>query len=381
MRERRKRSLSHSGGRPFLSGDPALSQVLARCLRVNAEAKLPFTHGFHAYPARMHPETARLALESFPGGSVWDPFVGSGTTAVEALRAGRRFVGTDVSQVALEIAWTRTRVWHPERIRAMEQRAFAVAEQAFGEPDVPAPAWVATEREWYDPHTLHEIVILKALVDREEAEVRRLLVCVLSSLVVKLSHQVSDSDPAPDRGHRPRPRHAAYRAFRDKASELTSKLLQLASDLHKRKVPVVEPELRKADAREFVPGTPVDLVLSSPPYAGTYDYAFHHGRRYALIGEDPSFALQKEIGARRAPGGYHADMKLCLGRMLRGLAPGGRIVLQIGDGGEIGVDGLMRDLAGSCGARIPAMASQARRDWSGGPPRREHLILIERPRP
>ena len=84
----RKRSLSGSGGRCRLAGDPALAATLARCLDVDADAKLPFTHGFHAYPARMHPETARRFIEAFPGGLILDPFVGSGTTAVEAVRAG-----------------------------------------------------------------------------------------------------------------------------------------------------------------------------------------------------------------------------------------------------------------------------------------------------
>ncbi|MFN3487173.1 MAG: DNA methyltransferase, partial [Planctomycetota bacterium] len=108
-RDRKRRSLSQTGGPVETSGDPAAARALAACLEVDPGAPLPWTHGFHAYPARMHPETARRALEAFPGGRVLDPFVGSGTTALEALRAGRAFTGIDVSRVALEIAWARTR--------------------------------------------------------------------------------------------------------------------------------------------------------------------------------------------------------------------------------------------------------------------------------
>ncbi|HXX93147.1 MAG TPA: hypothetical protein VEN81_05905, partial [Planctomycetota bacterium] len=82
---RRKRSLGQTGGPAELSGDPEASRPLGHCLAVDPEARLPFTHGFHAYPARMHPETARRALEAFPGGRILDPFVGSGTTALEAV--------------------------------------------------------------------------------------------------------------------------------------------------------------------------------------------------------------------------------------------------------------------------------------------------------
>jgi DNA modification methylase len=39
-----------------------------------------------------------ISLLSRPGDLVCDPFVGAGTTAVEALRAGRRFVGCDIDE-------------------------------------------------------------------------------------------------------------------------------------------------------------------------------------------------------------------------------------------------------------------------------------------
>src|ERR1700704_1804556 len=102
-----KRSLTNPGGRSRLSGDPALAATLAHCLAVDPAAPLPFTHGFHAYPARMHPETARRVIATFPGGHIVDPFVGAGTTAVEAVRAGRPFTGFDISTIPLENARTR----------------------------------------------------------------------------------------------------------------------------------------------------------------------------------------------------------------------------------------------------------------------------------
>ena len=129
----RKRSLSATGGRCRLSGDPELAAKLAHALSVDPDMKLPFTHGFHAYPARMHPETARRVIESFPGGRIVDPFVGSGTTAVEAVRAGRPFTGFDISKVPLEIAWARTRVGLPEASRKVEGAAHRLAGRAFQE--------------------------------------------------------------------------------------------------------------------------------------------------------------------------------------------------------------------------------------------------------
>jgi hypothetical protein len=373
----RKRSLSAAGGRCRLSGDPALGAVLARALAVDPDQGLPFTHGFHAYPARMHPETARRVIESFPGGRIADPFVGSGTTAVEAVRAGRPFVGLDISKVPLEIAWTRTRIGLPEQSRKVEAAAHRLAGRAFQEVerDFPMPPWARAEREWYDPHTLREICVLKLLIDQEEPTLRRMLLVVLSSVLVKLSRQISDSDVKKDLYFRPRPRGAAFRWFRDKSSELTKGLLLLSSDLYKRKVAFLDPELRREDAREANLGT-VDLVVTSPPYAGVYDYSRHQSRRYPIFDEDPKFAEAHELGSRRDAGRYREDMEAVLRNLLGALSPQGRLVMLIGDGQQVKADAFITETSSKLGAKVLAIASQGRKDWSGGPPKQEHLIAV-----
>src|SRR5688572_5189934 len=146
-----RRSLSTSGGPVTRSGDPELATVLARCLDVDPDAPLPYTHGFHPWPARMHPETARRAIEAFPAARILDPFVGSGTVAVEAVRAGRPFTGVDVSRVALEVAWARTRIRPPEACRAVEREAGRVASDAAkaAHRELSIPAWAERQRAWY----------------------------------------------------------------------------------------------------------------------------------------------------------------------------------------------------------------------------------------
>ncbi len=381
----RKRSLSQSGGPCRLSGDPEQAQLLATTLAVDTAAKPPLTHSFHAYPARMHPETAHRILKAFPEGPVLDPFLGGGTTALEAVRAGRPFAGSDISRVALEIAWARTRVMIPAKCREIEAAGHVLADRAWQDDEHGEfrwPPWALAEREWYDAHTLREICLLKALIDLEEPSLRRFHTCVLCSIVVKFSRQISESDPRMDANHRPRARHGIFRAFQDRASELTKGLLLLSSDLYKRKVAFVEPELTVGDARTFKPSIAPALVLTSPPYAGTYTYSVHHARQAPLLGEPPPTG-PAEIGARRSQGrGYREDMQAVLKNLLETLAPGGRIAIQVGDGLVEGqplkADQLFAELAGKLGGKVVAGASQRRRDWSGGPPREEHLLLITR---
>jgi tRNA G10 N-methylase Trm11 len=63
-----------------------------------------YTHCYHAYPAMMIPQVARKLIEEFrPEGKcelIFDPYMGSGTTLVEANIAGIKAVGTDINPLA-----------------------------------------------------------------------------------------------------------------------------------------------------------------------------------------------------------------------------------------------------------------------------------------
>ena len=68
------------------------------------------THNFYRYPARFTPEFARAAIEVFTKESdtVLDPFVGGGTSVVEALAMGRRAIGADLNSLAVFVTRSKT---------------------------------------------------------------------------------------------------------------------------------------------------------------------------------------------------------------------------------------------------------------------------------
>lgn len=69
-----------------------------------------FTHNFYRYPARMSPEFAREAIAQFsePGDTILDPFLGGGTTIVEAVACGRRSIGVDLNPLAVFVSEVKT---------------------------------------------------------------------------------------------------------------------------------------------------------------------------------------------------------------------------------------------------------------------------------
>ncbi len=87
-------------------------------------------HEFYRYPARFSPTFARSAIEAFtnPGDVVLDPFVGGGTSLVEARLSGRLGVGADLNELAVFVAKAKTRIYSASSLAAARAWADDVSE-------------------------------------------------------------------------------------------------------------------------------------------------------------------------------------------------------------------------------------------------------------
>lgn len=79
-----------------------------------------FTHCYHTYPAMMIPQIARTLIEKYkPKGRldlILDPYMGSGTTLVEASLAGINSIGTDLNPLARLMGKVKTTLYNNESI-------------------------------------------------------------------------------------------------------------------------------------------------------------------------------------------------------------------------------------------------------------------------
>lgn len=409
-RQRRALTVVRGGGRVERGGDRGLSELLADALAAPArdpEAARTYTHPFHTYPARMDPATVRVLIAGLGArGPVLDPFCGGGTTLVEARAAGLAATGSDLNPLAVAIARARTWTTPPARRRTLLETARAIASETLEEGKAarraghrPAPlrkSPVARDRriaEWFAPHVRRELEHVAALIDDEpDREIADILRVVLSSILYKVSRRASDTDPR--RVERHIARGNPSRLFAARAELLCAGL----DDLAARRGPM--PRLLVADARrlEVAPAS-FELAISSPPYAGTYDYADLHGLRMAFLGIDAGELARKEIGPRsrfagaperraRALDDYRRDLGAALDGVARALAPGGRAALVVGDSmagrAPVRADQIVKS-ALPAGLALVAWAAQERPALGGSEkraftstPKREHILLVER---
>src|SRR5689334_7800503 len=80
-------------------------------------------HEFYRYPARFPPGFAHAAIQAFTrrGELVLDPFVGGGTTLVEARRAGRPAIGADLNPLAVFVAKAKATPLTEEQLVAVRR--------------------------------------------------------------------------------------------------------------------------------------------------------------------------------------------------------------------------------------------------------------------
>ena len=402
---RQRRALSHVGGAAAIEGDPIAAASLAAALDVPTSAQAEeearaHVHGFHSYPARMHPMSARRLVEelSQKGERVLDPFCGSGTVLVEARLLGREAVGVDANPLAVRLAHLKARgstAEERERLLTFAKEAAALADERRAAKSGPSRRYAPPDLALFATHVLLELDGLRLGIDRvADDRARADLELVLSSILIKVSRRASDTA-----GREEARRIAAgypARLFVRKTEELTRRLAEIEAPLAAAPPPlVIEGDARRL---EGVTDGSVALVVTSPPYPGVYDYLEHHEARLRWLRLRADRFSEAEIGARRSldplgPDEGLARWKRELGDVLRALyrvmRPSARAVLLLADsvvaGEPVFAADLLKSGAPRFGFEVRAVASQERPHFHGPTarafarrPRREHAILLER---
>jgi DNA modification methylase len=393
---RPRRALSARGGRVTSDGNPRWRKILAEALAVPVTSDpRELTHGFHSYPARFHPLLCRrlLAERAQPGKLVLDPFVGSGTTLIEAAVRGARGLGVDANPLAVELTRLKATAWPEASRAALVARAAAVAARSLDR--VKKRARTRTRGDEYDdpahyqPHIFRELVGLREEIEVEpDPWIKNTLLLILSSLLVKLSKQRADT--APSTVERKIGKGLPSRLLSRKADELAACMGRFAVAVPPGTPP---PDVRLGDARHLshVRDASVAVILTSPPYVGTYDYAQHHERRFGWLGLDAKKLALHEIGARRQQRAtidetlaeWQRDVDAFVAEMARVLAPDGCAFIASGDStvGKRAVagDAAVRSAAGRAGLTVVASAAEERPNfYLRGATRREHLLMLTR---
>ena len=329
------------------------------------------THDYHKYPAKFIPQlTRRLIKENSRAGDlVCDPFMGSGTTLVEALINGRRAYGTDVNPVAVLISKAKTNPIEPDvlnhrislllkKIRSgidrMHERTFVLSDKSVTE---------ISENEridyWFPEKQKKDLAtILANITAVDDESIQTFFLCGFSNILKACSRWMMKSI---------KPTRDKDKLIADPYDRFTLQIRKMAikNDEFWRKIrgKKIDCVVDNSDARYMrVLDDSASLFVTSPPYVTSYEYADLHQLTAIWLGytrslrefrtrfigsmhrREVSVKLGSELGKeivnklrmvnRREASAveqYFFGMQLSFLEMYRGLKRGGRACVVIGN--------------------------------------------------
>lgn len=157
------------------------------------DAERDYVHNLFAYPAMMVPKMQREILQTIKRYSdltgdltLYDPFMGSGTTLVEGMLQGFNVIGVDINPLAYLVAKVKTEIYSLARLKKSIERIIeAICPDCF----VEIPTQFAGIENWFKPNVIKELDIIKQEIRKESCKkIRRFLWVVFSDTVRVVSN-------------------------------------------------------------------------------------------------------------------------------------------------------------------------------------------------
>ena len=238
-----------------------------------------FVHSLFHYPAMMVPRLQRELLETCVNwdssiGTIYDPFVGSGTVMTEAMLLGLNFVGGDINPLAVLVAQAKAGTFDADTLECELRRLLKrTISDSSNELEVDFP----NLDKWFTPAVAVALSrIRRAISERRSAEVRRFFWVALAE-TVRLSSNSRTSTvklhirPAEEIASRP----DAVAVFREVATRNLRVLREQQRVLRDRGflakaryAGIVSLEI--SDVRETTGRWQADLLMTSPPYGDNH---------------------------------------------------------------------------------------------------------------
>lgn len=293
-------------------------------------------HRLHeiSYRACFKPQLPRFFVERLtrPGDLVYDPFLGRGTTVLEAALLGRRVAGCDVNPLSRVLCGPRLQ---PPRLSDLRARLDAIAFDV----DVDAPEDLLA---FYHPDTLRQIAALRHyLLERDDLDAvdRWIQMVAVNRLtghspgffsVYTLPPNQAASVTAQrkinsKRGQQPPRRDVPAILWRK-----SEQLLRTLTDAERARLTASAPRLlcqTSARTPELADGS-VDLVVTSPPFLAVVDYAGDNWLRCWFVGVD---AAAVPITMARSVGAWQAAMREVFVELKRVVRRGGFVAFEVGE--------------------------------------------------
>ncbi|MEM1002552.1 MAG: DNA methyltransferase [Bacteroidota bacterium] len=233
-------------------------------------------HKIHAYPAKFPAFIVTKSLgyakkKNVDVNSIADVFCGCGTTALEAKQNEINFWGCDINPVATLIAKVKSSIYDPKKL---SKRYITILEK-FEESQVFVPNEILNHSRinyWFHQSQIDDLYkLLSVIQDLPSGKYRNFFLCAFSNILKPTSKWLTKSikpqiDPQ-------KPIRKVIDCFKDQFGFMLKGVEEIREDLSNQSHTKIETKnfLLKKSAGPFT-----DLLVTSPPYVTSYEYADLH---------------------------------------------------------------------------------------------------------
>ncbi|MFH1900407.1 MAG: DNA methyltransferase [Patescibacteria group bacterium] len=235
------------------------------------------THGYHRYPAKFIPQIVSRLIKQYTreGDLIVDPFGGCGTTLVESKVMGRPSIAVDINPVAVLITKAKITPIDPIIIEKEFITLRSRLETYNEKSKVKVPIHERIDY-WFKPEEKRALAYIFAEIVRiKDQDIKNFFICGFSNILKNCSIWLQKSNK-PTRDFKKKPSDP-IKTFLRQIKRMLRGNEQLFTMLSEKGYLAISSKVFCADARKVpVKDNSVSLIVTSPPYVTSYEYADLH---------------------------------------------------------------------------------------------------------
>lgn len=259
----------------------------SRILNDEKEKERAKMHSFHRYYGKLIPAIPSAFIQEFTqeGDWVFDPFTGSGTTAVESKKLQRNFLGVEINPLSAEIARVKTTSLDIELLETVNNEIIRKIEEDRRDYSDHEKPYITNREHWFKEFVqedllkiqknINEYFAMTDKIDCGEIDQYRNFYLIVLSAIIKNASNADTRHVFPGVSKRMRALEAEGKINIDVLGSYKRALKSRTQmfDIYENKnsaVEIIEGDSSLIDLKEY--SNKMDLIVTNPPYISSVRY-------------------------------------------------------------------------------------------------------------